>query len=145
MEAAVGEEKRRIIEQREEMEKSVDQIREGYKKREAGLEVRTFVLTPLLSYSVFSPFFFVEKKKKKVLKFESFCLFYFVFHSMLCIVHFKRLSRDFWPFVKYGQYIYHISCTPGANKIEYVCICSEAFRFCDMKNEYHPRRRTVST
>lgn len=38
MEAAVGEEKLRILEQREEMEKSVDEIREGFNKREAVLE-----------------------------------------------------------------------------------------------------------
>ncbi|CAM9834777.1 unnamed protein product [Scytosiphon promiscuus] len=38
VEAAVGEEKRRILEQREEMEKSVDEIREGFNKREAVLE-----------------------------------------------------------------------------------------------------------
>lgn len=45
VEAAVGEEKRRILEQREEMEKSVDEIREGHIKREAGLQVmRRFFL-----------------------------------------------------------------------------------------------------
>lgn len=39
MEAAVGEEKRRILEQRQEMEKSADEIREGFTQREAVLEV----------------------------------------------------------------------------------------------------------
>ncbi len=42
MEAAVGEEKRRILEQREMMEKSADEIRDGFNKREAILEVRAF-------------------------------------------------------------------------------------------------------
>lgn len=40
MEAAVGEEKQRILEQREEMEKTADEIREGFREREALLEVR---------------------------------------------------------------------------------------------------------
>lgn len=40
VEAAVGEEKRRILEQREEMEKSADEIREGFRQRGALLEVR---------------------------------------------------------------------------------------------------------
>lgn len=40
VEAAVGEEKRRILEQREEMEKSADEIREVFKKREALLKVK---------------------------------------------------------------------------------------------------------
>ena len=40
MEAAVGEEKRRIEEQRELMEKSAEEIQEGFKKRETVLEAR---------------------------------------------------------------------------------------------------------
>lgn len=43
VEAAVGEEKRRIIEQREMMEKSADEIRDGFNKREAILEVGVLV------------------------------------------------------------------------------------------------------
>lgn len=38
VEAAVGEEKRRIEEQRELMEKSTEEIQEGFKKRETVLE-----------------------------------------------------------------------------------------------------------
>lgn len=40
MEAAVEEEKRRLLEQREDMEKSADEIRAGFNQREALLEVR---------------------------------------------------------------------------------------------------------
>lgn len=40
VEAAVGEEKRRIEEQRELMEKSTEEIQEGFKKRETVLEAR---------------------------------------------------------------------------------------------------------
>lgn len=39
VEAAVGEEKRRILEEREEMEKTVDEVREGFEKREVLLKV----------------------------------------------------------------------------------------------------------
>lgn len=39
MEAAVEEEKRRIMEQKEEMEKSADEIREMFQAREAALKV----------------------------------------------------------------------------------------------------------
>lgn len=40
VEAAVEEEKRRLLEQREDMEKSADEIRAGFNQREALLEVR---------------------------------------------------------------------------------------------------------
>ena len=40
MQAAVGEEKRRIEEQRELMERSAEEIQEGFKKRETVLEAR---------------------------------------------------------------------------------------------------------
>lgn len=40
VEAAVNEEKRRMLEAREEIEKSADEIKEGFRRRELELEVR---------------------------------------------------------------------------------------------------------
>lgn len=108
MEAAVGEEKRRIVEQREEMEKSVDEIREGYKQREAGLEVRSCVRRLVF----FFPFFFVEKnrqKRTKTVLYSFFCFFVF-FHSMLCFKT-SRSPPEVLAFCKIRPVQSHISCT----------------------------------
>lgn len=56
MEAAVEEEKRRLLEHREDLEKSADEIRAGFNQREALLEVRAIfassgALSPLCCIS----------------------------------------------------------------------------------------------